>query len=148
MKGRLLIAFLLFTTFTFAQNAGIDSLLYRNFASKQAVNEKTVETSGYRVQIYSSNQNQSAKSGAFDLEKLFTEAYPDIHAYITYSAPFWKVRVGDFASYFEALNFSNEIKEAFPERATEIFVVKEETVKPIYLKEKSTTETLEKPIEQ
>ncbi|MBQ1752687.1 MAG: SPOR domain-containing protein [Paludibacteraceae bacterium] len=118
-------------TITINQSEQLDSLVYRNTAS-QPQSQQGVTTQGFRVQIYSSNRNQSAKTGAFKIEKEFTESFPDTHAYITYTAPFWKVRVGDFSTYYEALVFSNKVKDTFPERATEVFVVKEDNIKPIY----------------
>ena len=118
-------------TITINQSEQLDSLVYRNTES-QPQSQQGVTTQGFRVQIYSSNRNQSAKTGAFKIEKEFTESFPDTHAYITYTAPFWKVRVGDFSTYYEALVFSNKVKDTFPERATEVFVVKEDNIKPIY----------------
>lgn len=113
------------------QSAELDSLLYKN-TTQQPQTQQSVTSSGFRVQIYSSNRNQIAKKGAFSAEKEFTETFPDIRAYISYLAPFWKVRVGDFSTYYEALAFSNKVKDTFPERATEVFVVKEDNIKPIY----------------
>lgn len=149
-KKILLILCILVSTLTFAeqtgsltlnQPSGLDSLVYKSKEIK-AGTAKTVESQGFRVQIYSSNRSQEAKAGAFETEKSFLEVFPDTHAYVTYTAPFWKVRVGDFATYFEALNFSNTLKDAFPDYATEIFVVKE-SIKPIYLDNGGTNSTVE-----
>ncbi|MCQ2350867.1 MAG: SPOR domain-containing protein [Paludibacteraceae bacterium] len=115
------------------QPAGLDSLVYKNIGATVQPANQVVSCSGFRVQIFSSNRGQNAKNAAFEMEKTYTEAFPESHAYVTYSAPFWKVRVGDFVSYYEALVFSNTVKDAFPDRATEIFVVKEDIVKPLYL---------------
>ncbi len=141
MKHIFLIISTLFmtTAVTFGQEKGVvtvnnsaklDSLVYANSASQQI--QPGITSQGFRVQIYSSNRNQIAKAGAFKVEKEFVELFPEIHAYVTYTAPFWKVRVGDFSSYYEALTFSNKIKDTFPERATEVFVVKEDNIKPVY----------------
>ena len=118
-------------TITINQSEQLDSLGYRSNASQQQ-SQQGVTTQGFRVQIYSSNRNQIAKAGAFKIENEFIEAFPEIHAYKSYIAPFWKVRVGDFSTYYEALVFSNKVKDTFPERATEVFVVKEDNIKPIY----------------
>ena len=118
-------------TITINQSEQLDSLVYRSNASQQQ-SQQGVTTQGFRVQIYSSNRNQIAKAGAFKIEEEFIEAFPEIHAYKSYIAPFWKVRVGDFSTYYEALVFSNKVKDTFPERATEVFVVKEDNIKPIY----------------
>lgn len=129
---------------TVNNSAEIDSLVYKTNIDAEQSATVAVTTSGYRVQIFSSNRNQIAKAGAFKLQSRFLEVYPDVHTYVTYTAPFWKVRVGDFTTYYEALNFSNDVKNSFPERATEIFVVKEDVVKPIYLKEESKSGAEEK----
>lgn len=115
------------------QPEALDSLVQKRTDIKESSNNQCVTSSGFRVQLYSSNRNQIAKKGAFKAEEEFTELFPDVKAYVTFSAPFWKVRIGDFSSYYEALLFSNKLKDAFPERATEIFVVKEDNIKPIYL---------------
>lgn len=127
---------------TVNQSEELESVVFGRNASQQQT-QPGVTTQGFRVQIYSSNRNQIAKKGAFDIEKDFTEQFPETHAYITYTAPFWKVRVGDFSSYYEALTFSNKVKDTFPERATEVFVVKEDNVKPIYFNTAVNTEPQE-----
>ena len=52
-----------------------------------------VEIDGYRVQIYSSNQQQTAKSEALELEARIKEKV-DLTVYVQYLPPFWKVRLG------------------------------------------------------
>ncbi len=149
-KKIFLLLSVLFSTLAFAEGRGsltlnepngLDSLVYKSREIKTGT-PKTVESQGFRVQIYSSNRSQEAKASAFETEKSFLEVFPDARAYVTYTAPFWKVRVGDFSTYFEALNFSNTLKDAFPDYATEIFVVKE-NIKPIYLDNESTNSTIE-----
>jgi len=124
----------------------INAQLYANSEKVTLLQEKAVSCSGYRVQIYSSNLNQAAKVEAFELQKSFSEMYPETNSYVTYSAPFWKLRVGDFTTYFEAYNFSSNVKEMFPEKASEIFVVKEE-VKPYYILKQQKT-AIEEPSTQ
>ena len=63
-----------------------------------------VEIDGYRVQIYSSNQQQAAKSEALDLEDRIKEKI-DQPVYVLYIPPFWKVRLGDFRTYEEAREY-------------------------------------------
>lgn len=144
----LLCAFATISVGSFADNAKLDSLLYKNLSAtpERTVNPAVV-SSGYRVQIYSNNAPQVAKQGAFDLEKEIKEIYPDLHTYVTYNSPFWKVRLGDFSSYYEALNFSNTVKETFPDRATEVFVVKEDVIKPIYFNKPEEESTIKTNVE-
>ena len=61
--------------------------------------------------------------------------FPEVKSYVTYSAPFWKVRLGDFSNYAEAVIFSKKVKSALPKLANEIIVIKENSTKPLYLNE-------------
>ena len=90
---------------------------------------KTVEVAGYRVQIYSSNHQQLAKQEAIRLEKDM-QAKLDVPVYVTYVPPFWKVRVGDFATYVDAQEFKNSFVQQFPELMGDTYVVRDQvTVK-------------------
>jgi hypothetical protein len=44
----------------------------------------------------------------------FTARYPDIPVYLTWQAPYFKVRVGDFSTRMEAAGFLNKIKKNYP----------------------------------
>jgi hypothetical protein len=98
---------------------------------------------GYRVQVYSNNNARKAKSEAFELEEKLKEIFPDVKCYVSYSAPFWKVRLGDFSNYAEAVVFSKKVKKALPKLANEIIVTKENNTKPLYLDEKTEAQPLE-----
>ena len=71
-----------------------------------------VEIDGYRVQIYSSNQQQAAKSEALDLEDRIKEKI-DQPVYVLYIPPFWKVRLGDFRTYEEAREYKKLFTKKF-----------------------------------
>ena len=75
---------------------------------EEAVNGKRelVEVDGYRVQIYSSNQQQTAKTEALDLETRLKERVNHT-IYVQYLPPFWKVRIGDFRTVEEAKEYKN-----------------------------------------
>ena len=70
---------------------------------EDAINGKRelVEIDGYRVQVYSSNQQQTAKAEALELETRLKDKITQT-IYVQYLPPFWKVRLGDFRSYDEA----------------------------------------------
>lgn len=128
---------------TIHQNATLDSLLYQE-KNKETITlaEKTISATGYRVQIYSSNASRKAKEQAFQWKATLEEAYPEHRTYVQYQAPFWKVRIGDFTHYAEAVVWSNALKKVYPNAANEIMVVKEKQVKPIYLPEEAVTDSI------
>jgi len=92
----------------------------------EAVNGKheLVEVDGYRVQIYSSNQQQTAKSEALDLEqKLLKSVNQTI--YVQYLPPFWKVRLGDFRTYDEAKEYKKQFVTLYPELMGDTYIVRD-----------------------
>ena len=84
-----------------------------------------VEMAGYRVQIYSSNHQQLAKQEAIRLEKDM-QSKLDMPIYVSYVPPFWKVRVGDFATYQEAQEYKNNFVRQFPELMGDTYVVRDQ----------------------
>jgi len=94
----------------------------RSVGSTRGVNT----TSGYRVQVFSSNTQRTAKNEAFQIEKQIREEFPEQPIYVNYTSPFWKVRVGDFRTHAEAQTFRAELIEAFPHMRSEIYTVRDQ----------------------
>ena len=92
----------------------------------EAVNGKheLVEMDGYRVQIYSSNQQQMAKTEALDLEQKLRDAVNQT-IYVQYLPPFWKVRIGDFRTYHEAKEYKKEFVTQFPALMGDTYIVRD-----------------------
>ena len=82
--------------------------------------------SGYRVQVFSSNAQQTAKNEAFKIEKEIRDLFPEYPVYVNYTSPFWKVRVGNFSSYSQAQVLRNEIVKAFPHFKSDTYTVKDQ----------------------
>ena len=83
-----------------------------------------VEIDGYRVQIYSSNQQQTAKTEALDLEERLKDKLSQT-VYVQYLPPFWKVRLGDFRTYDEAKEYKKEFVQMFPELMGDTYIVRD-----------------------
>ena len=99
-----------------------DSIMETLLVKKEVAEKNVAITAvGYRVQVYSNNNARKAKADAFELEEKLVELFPEVKCYVTYSAPFWKVRLGDF-----------------PKLANEIIVIKENNTKPLYLDDNKT----------
>ena len=92
----------------------------------EAVNGKRelVEVDGYRVQIYSSNQQQSAKGEALDLETRLKDKINQT-LYVQYLPPFWKVRIGDFRTYDEAKEYRKLFVQQFPDLMGDTYIVRD-----------------------
>lgn len=113
----------------------LTNIVYANKNTPIKNMDEAVSVNGYRVQIYSSNNAKKAKEEAFELQKTLQKMYPEMLTHVSYAAPFWKVRIGDFASYFSALTFSRRLQEEMPRYATEIFVIKDDNTNPIRFSE-------------
>ena len=92
----------------------------------EAVNGKRelVEVDGYRVQIYSSNQQQSAKGEALELETRLKDKINQT-LYVQYLTPFWKVRIGDFRTYDEAKEYKKLFVQQFPDLMGDTYIVRD-----------------------
>lgn len=92
----------------------------------EAVNGKRelVEIDGYRVQIYSSNQQQSAKGEALELETRLKDKINQT-LYVQYLTPFWKVRIGDFRTYDEAKEYKKLFVQQFPDLMGDTYIVRD-----------------------
>lgn len=81
---------------------------------------------GYRVQVFSSNTQRTARQEAFNHESNLKEAFPEMRIYVSYSSPFWKVRIGDFTTQEEARKFTEELLLRFPELKGETYTVRDQ----------------------
>jgi len=96
---------------------------------KHLTNSQDQTTSnGYRVQVFSSNVQRTAKNEAFKIERQIRETFPDQTVYVNYSSPFWKVRVGDFISQSQAQILRHKLIDAFPTMRSEIYIVREQII--------------------
>ena len=98
--------------------------------------EKTDSTAflkiqGFRTQVFSGNNQRKSKDEAFEKEKKIKELFPTVPTYLTYTAPFWKLRVGDFRSHEEAYHMQRLLMTAFPSFGKEMYIVKEEVRIPL-----------------
>ena len=88
-------------------------------------NKGYAQSSGFRIQVFSDNNYRTAKNDALYKEGLIKQAFPEMETYVTFTSPFWRLRVGDFRSYEEAGNALRELKREFPQMAREMRVVRD-----------------------
>lgn len=90
-----------------------------------------LKTQGYRVQVFSGNNQRTSKDEAFKKEKEVKEVFPNLKTYVTYVAPFWRLRVGDYSSHDEAYYVQRQLTEAFPSYGKEMYIVREQVKVPL-----------------
>ncbi len=118
---------------TIYQSAAIRKLI--GSASNKAAKEngtKYLIAEGYRIQIFSGNNQRSSKDEAFGKQQQINAKLPNLSTYVSYTAPFWRLRAGDFLSYEEAYGMMHKLIDSFPSFKKEIFIIKEDVRIPIH----------------
>jgi SPOR domain len=83
-------------------DAIIDTLSVRNRAIRYAA--------GYRIQIYVGNVRTEA-----DAARLYTyQTFPELNPYMNYTAPTYRIRIGDFINRYDAERYLHQLKSQFP----------------------------------
>ncbi|MBQ2068220.1 MAG: SPOR domain-containing protein [Paludibacteraceae bacterium] len=86
--------------------------------------KELVTIDGYRVQIYSSNKQQTAKAEALDLETQLKDRINQT-VYVQYQPPFWKVRLGDFRTAEEAREYKKIFVQQYPHLRGDTYIVRD-----------------------
>ena len=100
-----------------------DSVIFA--AIEKRVTLEAEEVKGFRVQIFSSNRGTSARGRAFEIKDILVTKHPKLvdEIYITYTSPFWKVRIGNCETNAKAQELRQWIIAEFPEFTTETYIV-------------------------
>lgn len=109
------------------QDKRIENLINQKQSAK--TDREAIMGNGYRVQVFSSNEQRTGKAEAFKIEKEIRETFPNTGVYVNYNSPFWKVRVGDFSTTDEAQAFRSKLLEVFPDLRSQTYVVRDQIVK-------------------
>ncbi len=104
------------------QDSAISRLLYDKSHPDEL---KEVQIQGWRVQIYSSNNQQIAKGEAFKMEEKVLSSQLECPVYVQYQPPFWKVRLGDCRTQEAAKELKEIVLQAFPELEGSTYVVRD-----------------------
>lgn len=91
-----------------------------------------IVTQGYRIQVFSGNDQRKSKQEAIQKEKTIKEADPQIETYITFNAPVWRLRIGNFRTYEEADTRLRLLKKELPKFGKEMYVVQDNVRFPIH----------------
>ena len=111
------------------QSEGIKRLVGTRVDSDNVdlTNGKTfIKTMGYRIHVYSGNNQRTSKEETQNLQSKIKELYPKIEPYIIYEAPFWRLYVGDFLMFEEAFIMQRELRKTFAQRKNEIYIIEDE----------------------
>jgi Cu/Ag efflux protein CusF len=97
-------------------------------AKKVTVNDAPVtyvEMPGYRIQVFAGNNQRISKSEAYTKESDVKSIFPEMSTYVVFTAPFWRLRVGDFQTFQEAQRMMVKLRAEFPAFGREMSIIKE-----------------------
>jgi hypothetical protein len=101
------------------QDSMIDRLMIDKRLGRQRGQQ---ELNGFRVQVYSSNQQQVAKNEAISLQQDLKDKL-DYPIYIISEPPFWKVRIGNFLTREEANTYKEQLLVQYPNLYGSTYIV-------------------------
>ena len=87
-------------------------LLVKKQASINTVSKKSIGRTmrGYRLMVLNTNKREDAIAAK---TKVYTY-FPELKAYLTYQAPFFKLKAGNFKTRDEAEKYKREMAPLFP----------------------------------
>ena len=94
----------------------------RNHTSQQTIEDRGV---GFRIQAYTDNDPKTAKAAAQKRARDIAMKFPQYRSYITYKAPAWRLRIGDFKTRHEAQAALHRIKSVYPNFARQMVIVRD-----------------------
>ena len=118
-KTILSLLFIILTCSVFSQKAedysyvNRDTRIDRLVEKHRQYNQSNPGVDGFRVQIFFDSGNNSKKAAQTARER-FMEVYPEVSAYLTFKAPYYRVRVGDFRTKLEAEGFLFQLSSNYP----------------------------------
>ncbi len=87
----------------------VDSLLKIH----KEYNSHYSDIDGYRIQIFKGSGNNALEDAENIIDK-FSEKYEETGAYISFMEPYYRIRIGDYRTRLDALNFLRKIKKSYP----------------------------------
>jgi hypothetical protein len=100
----------------------IDTFIARRPSLNKNISTGEETTNGFRVQIYFGSNRQAA----YNVQEKFRQEYPELHTYVSYTEPNFKVHAGDFRTRLEAEKLQKEITGMF----TSMFIIPEKINPP------------------
>ena len=94
---------------------------------RQHTSQQTIENRGvgFRIQAYTDNNSKTAKAAAQQRARDIAMKFPQYRSYISYKAPSWRLRIGDFKTQQEAQAALRRIKSVYPNFAREMVIVRD-----------------------
>lgn len=121
------------------QDESIDGLLGTYFVADSTTtanrlydNTSYVRSKGYKIQVFSGNNQAKSKAEAQQKYRDVKAAFPEYEVVINYNEPFWRVRVGNFITRDGAEIVLQELRKKFPSFGKEMTIVEDMIKRPSF----------------
>lgn len=106
-----------------------DSLMSYNGGRELSSATEYVKFRGFKIQVFSGNNQARSKNEALSKKAQVEEAFPELDTDVTFNSPFWRLRVGNFQTREEAQAVLNEMKRKLPS-FREMYIVSDIVKRP------------------
>lgn len=86
-------------------------------------NANFTKVRGFKIQVFSGNNQQRSKREAESKQAQVKSAFPDLETVVSFQSPFWRLRVGNFLTREDANTVLKEMKQTFPGFGREMYIV-------------------------
>ena len=87
-----------------------------------------VKMSGYKIQVFSGNDQRKSKDEAYYKQRLINDNFADMETVVFFKSPRWILRAGNFKTREEANEAMKEMRGQFPNFGKEMYLISD-TVK-------------------
>lgn len=90
-----------------------------------------VKLRGYRIQVFSGNDQRKSKNEAYYKQRLINDSFGNMETTVYFKSPRWILRAGNFKSREEANAAMNQIKQQFPNFGKEMYIISDTVKVPL-----------------
>ena len=120
-------------TITVTAPAGLDGRLVQTPQTSEAEEQQSAtpaRRTGYRVLVFDDNTPSTAQHAAQTRRQQIAARFPEFAVYVQFNSPYWRVKVGDFRTRSDAENALAAIRQAFPQFAAQLRIVRDHINSP------------------
>lgn len=100
-------------------------------AGTSSTSKNYVRAKGFRIQVYSGNNQRLSKNEAESRRNTIRSTFPGMDVSVTYNSPTWRVKAGHFQTREQANQALEQMKIHFPSFGREMIIINDEIRIPV-----------------
>ena len=115
------------------QEESLKNVIGARFNDSITADTEFVKIKGYKITLFSGNNQNKSKQEAESKRGQFRQLYPDVEASITYNSPQWRLRVGNYRTREEAQEAMADMRKNLPSSLSREMRISEDIIKvPVF----------------